>query len=77
MPAENFFANSEPINDPDDLLANLESRPPTETNHYAVLNISKSVKLPSALLLRPLPTLWQKTTVEIIQYPSDLPPYRS
>ncbi|KAG0272941.1 hypothetical protein BGZ95_011273 [Linnemannia exigua] len=42
MPAENFFENSNnPINDPDDLLANLENRPPTETNHYAVLNVSK------------------------------------
>jgi hypothetical protein len=56
LPAENFFANSGPINDPDDLV-NLESRPPTETNHYAVLNISKFVKLPSAALLLPLPTL--------------------
>ncbi|KAF8935279.1 hypothetical protein BGZ47_009996 [Haplosporangium gracile] len=41
MPAENFFANSGLINDPDDPLTNVESRPPTETNHYAVLNVSK------------------------------------
>lgn len=42
MPTENHFTTSGgPINDPDDLLINLESRPPTETNHYAVLNVSK------------------------------------
>lgn len=44
MPAENYFTtNGGPINDPDDLLAILESRPLTETNHYAVLNVSKFV----------------------------------
>ncbi|KAG0216328.1 hypothetical protein BGX33_000213 [Mortierella sp. NVP41] len=42
MPAEDLFGNSTTTRvDPDDLVANLESRPPTETNHYAVLNVSK------------------------------------
>ncbi|KAF9919751.1 hypothetical protein FBU30_010595, partial [Linnemannia zychae] len=41
MPPEDLFASKSPVIDSDDLLANLESRPPTETNHYAILNVSK------------------------------------
>ena len=58
MPAETFFGNGGPIGDPDDPLLNLESRPPTETNHYAVLNVSKFVKQPSLLFFHSRPRTW-------------------
>lgn len=60
MPAENHFTTSGgPINDPDDLLTNLESRPPTETNHYAVLNVSKFVRHSISFVVFMVPTLRQ------------------